>query len=157
MPGTMYLDTYPDEWFLSAAKGAKTWTGMCSVLSERIGRLVSTSTLSNQLHKREIRETCEKRLRWEDSEAQEEPTEESQPEQKFTRDSNESGDTLEATGPRIKTLEQLLEAADVDLDTWYVERHIINKWESFSIKFGLTELFQVKAWLKRKAGAVGIT
>jgi hypothetical protein len=77
-------------------------------------------------------------------------------EQRITRDSGEKGDTLEATGTRIRTLEDLLSAANVDLDIWYVERHVVNKWENFSVKFGLTELFQVKAWLKRKAGAVGL-
>lgn len=77
-------------------------------------------------------------------------------EQRIARDSRDSGDTLEATGTRIRTLEQLLEAAEVDLETWYVERHVINKWENFSVKHGLTELWQVKAWLKRKEGAVGI-
>lgn len=77
-------------------------------------------------------------------------------EQRITRDSKESGDTLEATGARIRTLDDLLKAAEVDLDVWFVERHLVNKWESFSVKHGLTELFQVKAWLKRKAGALSV-
>jgi len=56
--------------------------------------------------------------------------------------------------PRIKTLDQLLEAAQVDLDTWEVERYVINKWE-VGAKDSMDEikihpLFQVKAWLRRK-------
>ena len=77
--------------------------------------------------------------------------------------------TVESRAPRITTLEQLLGAADVDLDTWRVDRYIINKWEvgakseyknltwtsgvmDGSLRAdGLTisPLFQVKAWLVR--------
>jgi hypothetical protein len=45
-----------------------------------------------------------------------------------------------------------LVAANVDLNKWYVERHVINKWEVGAKDSGgniVTEpLFQVKAWLK---------
>ena len=63
-------------------------------------------------------------------------------------------DTTTITSPKsakIKTLQDLVEACDIDLDRYFVERHIINKWEVGS-KVGdvvVTEpLFQVKAWLK---------
>lgn len=53
---------------------------------------------------------------------------------------------------RIKTLDDLIEQCDIDLDTWEVDRYIVNKWEVGSNVDGqiITEpLFQVKAWLKR--------
>lgn len=76
---------------------------------------------------------------------------------------------ISSKSKRIKTLEQLLEAAQVDLSVWYVERHKINKWEvgakashkdlTFTggkidgtiLEEGLTvePLFQVTAWLRR--------
>lgn len=77
---------------------------------------------------------------------------------------------VEATTDGIKTLDQLLEAGQVDLDVWRVERWVLNKWpvgakaEQKDLTFsagvmdgyvksdGLTvaQLFQVKAWLIRK-------
>lgn len=55
---------------------------------------------------------------------------------------------------RIKTLDQLIEACNINLDEWVIERHLINKWE-VGAKFGpegaqeivIEPLFQVKAWL----------
>lgn len=94
-------------------------------------------------------------------------------------DDHGEGVVFEAFGPnratatakcgRIKTLEQLLEACEVDLSVWRVERYLVNKWEVGAkaahkdLKFtkgvidgtileeGLTisPLFQVKAWLAR--------
>ena len=53
---------------------------------------------------------------------------------------------------RIRTLEQLSERWEVDLSQWYIDRHVINKWEvgAGDGDGGLTveELYQVKAWLK---------
>ena len=37
--------------------------------------------------------------------------------------------TVESKSPRIKTLDQLLEACEVDLETWRVDHYILNKWE----------------------------
>lgn len=52
---------------------------------------------------------------------------------------------------RIKTLDQLLAAAEVDLERWRVDRHVVNKWEVAAADGdgGLTvqDLWQVKAWL----------
>lgn len=62
--------------------------------------------------------------------------------------------TVTTNSPRIKTLDEALAAAEVDLDTWEVDRFVVNKWEvgakqlDGSIK--VEPLFQVKAWLKRK-------
>ena len=79
--------------------------------------------------------------------------------------------TLTFPPGRIITLEKLLEASNVDLDVWEVERYIINKWEvgrkgttkdlvwDKGSKTGYTRdsgqinvepLYQVKVWLLRK-------
>ena len=74
----------------------------------------------------------------------------------------ENGDTAEAIwetkgiGPypknHIKTLEDLLKAANVDLKLWQVTNHSVNKWDVTSWKTKKAETvqnFQVKASLKR--------
>jgi len=58
----------------------------------------------------------------------------------------------------IRTLDDLLAYADVDLKVWEVERFVVNKWEvgakDAKDQVQVTPLFQCKAWLKRKvAGA----
>lgn len=61
--------------------------------------------------------------------------------------------TLESNDERIVTLRQLIEACDIDLGVWDIERHVINKWEvGAKGDDGLVvePLFQVKAWLVRK-------
>lgn len=64
----------------------------------------------------------------------------------------DGGAVVEARTKRIKTLEQLLEMAEVDLNKWYVERQVINKWEVGAKNpegvIVVEPLFQVKAWLK---------
>lgn len=57
---------------------------------------------------------------------------------------------IRSESERIKTLEQLLEASDVDIDQFDIERYIVNKYDQHSVEKGLVELFQVKAWLKKK-------
>lgn len=61
---------------------------------------------------------------------------------------------LEIKSGRITTLEQLLAFCDVDLDTWMVEHHTINKWEigakTDTGEIVVEPLFQVKAFLKRR-------
>lgn len=75
----------------------------------------------------------------------------------------ESGDegTLESVrSERIKTLDQLLAEADVDLTTWTVERYTVNKWEvgakDADGNLTVAPLFQVKAYLKRIKEAVDL-
>ena len=70
---------------------------------------------------------------------------------------NEDGDELpEDYGypeNHIKTLEDLLDRAEVNLEEWNVERHIINKWDVTAFKSGYPvtwENFQVKATLVRR-------
>ncbi len=65
---------------------------------------------------------------------------------------NKDGALLEFKTRRIRTLSDLLEAAEVDITKWYVERHVINKWE-VGVKnadgdIDIEPLFQVKVWLK---------
>lgn len=56
-------------------------------------------------------------------------------------------------GPRILTLDELLENAKVDRETWTVERYVVNKWEVGAKgpdgKVVVSPLYQVKAWLVR--------
>ena len=58
----------------------------------------------------------------------------------------------------IKTLDQALEVAKVDLSTWDVDRHIVNSWEVTGKdahgNFQTYTNWQVKVWLKRKTAEV---
>lgn len=57
---------------------------------------------------------------------------------------------------RITTLDELLEACDVDLAVWEVERHIVNKWEVGALvedELVVEPLVQVKAWLRPRKSA----
>ena len=69
------------------------------------------------------------------------------------RDERHNTATLESKSLRITTLEQLLEACNVDLSVWKVDRYVVNKWEvGTKIASGgvlVEPLFQVKAWLVR--------
>jgi len=70
-------------------------------------------------------------------------------------DYGENKGQVELKSRRIKTLEDALTEANVDLSIWEVERHVINKWE-VGIKNAdgdgiITEpLWQIKIWLRRK-------
>lgn len=85
------------------------------------------------------------------------------------------GDEATLTSPkldRIITLEQLLEAANIDTDVWEVERFTVNKWEVAGIpkvtgstkegwersssNFMVQDLWQVKASLKRKVDEINL-
>jgi predicted phosphodiesterase len=62
--------------------------------------------------------------------------------------------TIASDGANIKTLEDLLAAAEVNLEEWKVDRHVINKWPT-TAKTSTGELiqkanWQVKAWLSRR-------
>jgi len=77
------------------------------------------------------------------------------PEGRFQAEFSTDSCAIESKSTRIMTLEQALANAQVDLTTWQVDRHVINKWE-----VGMKDpdgrgvlvepLFQVKVWLKRK-------
>jgi len=56
----------------------------------------------------------------------------------------------------IRTLDQLLTAADVDLNIWRVKNYVVNKWDVTSWKDGFPDTrqnFQVKVWLERDVKA----
>ena len=74
----------------------------------------------------------------------------------LTETSEITGDKWVLTLPktRIHTLEQLVEACEIDLNFWHVDRFIANKWEvgakdAFDV-VQVTPLFQIKAFLSRK-------
>ena len=53
---------------------------------------------------------------------------------------------------RIKTLDDLIEACEIDTEVWEIERYIVNKWEVGSTIEGrviVEPLFQIKAWLRK--------
>lgn len=50
-----------------------------------------------------------------------------------------------STSAEIRTLEQLIQYCQIDLDKWKVTKHVVNSWGSES-----NENFQVKAWLTEK-------
>jgi hypothetical protein len=64
-------------------------------------------------------------------------------------------------GKRIKTLKDLFQAAEVDLDKYFLERHLINKWEvgakDASGNIIVEPLFQVKAWLKTRKDVLALS
>src|SRR3990172_8906786 len=85
--------------------------------------------------------------------------------------------TISIPNTRIHTLEQLLEAFEVDTEVWEVEKFIVNKWEvgrkdkrvNLSWQDGLATgdvddsgtifvepLYQVKAWLRKKVTKLSI-
>lgn len=65
----------------------------------------------------------------------------------------ETSSTIELNGKRVKSLDDLITACDIDTKVWEVEKYVANKWEMGSSVDGVivTEpLFQIKAFLKRK-------
>lgn len=66
---------------------------------------------------------------------------------------DENKATAESKG-NVRTLDELLEVCNVDLNYWEVERHIINKWEVAAKdsegELKHAPLYQVKAWLKKR-------
>lgn len=71
-----------------------------------------------------------------------------------SREFTENNGVIATCRPNVRTLDELLEFMEVDLDVWEVERHVINKWEvgakDANSEVQVTPLYQVKAWLRRK-------
>lgn len=63
-------------------------------------------------------------------------------------------DTATIEGKRVKSLDDLVAACDIDLEVWEVERYVSNKWEvgakDKNLEIQVTPLYQIKAWLRRK-------
>ena len=70
-----------------------------------------------------------------------------QPDEAPTVESEQDGDTWTLTGHRIKTLPELLDAADVDTDQWCVQTWRANSYEAQRKGGGIVQLWQVKASL----------
>jgi len=70
---------------------------------------------------------------------------------------NAQGNNIEyiSKGPRIRTLEELIEQCEIDLNEWVIDRHVVNKWEVGAKQDNgtilISPLFQVKAWLTNKS------
>ncbi len=57
---------------------------------------------------------------------------------------------LEAKGKgSVKTLEQLIRSAKIDVSIWDIERHVVNKWDVTTAEGRTFTNWQVKAWLKK--------
>jgi hypothetical protein len=73
----------------------------------------------------------------------------------FKQDGN-SAEYAFKTDKRIQTLQDLVDACEIDLSVWDVERWVCNKWEvgakNAALEIEVTPLFQVKVWLKAKRG-----
>jgi hypothetical protein len=74
-----------------------------------------------------------------------------------------TGDDCEitkTTPTRVKTLADLIRVCDIDTQEWTVDRYVCNKWEMGSTDLDgnpqTTELYQVKAWLKRRVQAIAV-
>lgn len=66
---------------------------------------------------------------------------------------SEIGDNLKVGSTKnaqIKTLDKLLEVAEVDLEKWEVGSFVANVWNVFSSSAGMQNLWQVKATLKKR-------
>lgn len=50
----------------------------------------------------------------------------------------------------VKTLDEILSEAKVDLNLWEVERHLVNKWDVTNAIGGVFQNWQVKVWLKKR-------
>jgi len=73
---------------------------------------------------------------------------------KIKIEENEDGLLIEAKIPRIKNLKDLVKEAEIDLNIWTIDKHIINKWEVGGKGpdglICITPLWQVKVWLIKK-------
>lgn len=76
----------------------------------------------------------------------------------FTVDQSEQSQMITSVSSTVRTLEDALRAANVDLLVWEVDRHTINKWDmargTKSDQWDAVELWQVKVWLKRRKESV---
>lgn len=68
---------------------------------------------------------------------------------KIEKDFQQDKGTITAKSLNIQTLEQALEASEVDLNIWKVDRHVINSWEVTTGDGRCYTNYQVKVWLKR--------
>jgi predicted phosphodiesterase len=63
-------------------------------------------------------------------------------------------DSLEITGSRVRTLDELITSCGINPDEWQVSKWVANKWESYAGTGDdgeprTVDLYQIKAWLDR--------
>jgi hypothetical protein len=88
------------------------------------------------------------------------PSEPATPTESFTV-KGDTGEVIKTTRERVRTLEDLIRVCEIDTAEWEVERWVANKWDMGmapravgSTQPVIAELYQVKAWLKRKVAVV---
>jgi hypothetical protein len=77
-----------------------------------------------------------------------------------TEQNNETQSISWTTSTPVKTVDQALDKAEVDSNSWAIDRFVINSWEQAAkvknedetYRIVKTPLWQVKVWLKRKKG-----
>ncbi len=77
------------------------------------------------------------------------------PDEELRQEEDKNNCVITSKSSTVRTLEQALEAAKVDLAVWEVERYIANKWDMGSKlrrndQLQVVELWQVKVWLRRR-------
>ena len=75
----------------------------------------------------------------------------------FAKSDGDNGMLVTLRSKTLRTLDALLDVSDVDAEVWEVERWLANKWDVVARvesdskgKLAATELWQVKAWFRRK-------
>ena len=142
-----YMEQKPDSWFLDFGD-APSLAHAARALSEKEGRRVDRNAYRTQLEKRGLYAKAHVMLA--------ENAGRQGGGQRVSRTSQASHDTLESRGSEIRTLEQLLEAAEVDLSVWRVKDYAVNSWQQHAVETGKVTLFQVKARLERVQEAIDL-
>ncbi len=69
---------------------------------------------------------------------------------KFTEEQKNKG-VLDARGKsHVRSLEDIVREAKIDLNLWEVERHVVNKWDVTNAEGQTYQNWQVKVWLKKR-------
>lgn len=84
--------------------------------------------------------------------------------------SDDRCEITKTTNRRVRSLDDLIRVCEIDTGTWAVERYVCNKWDMGSVPRAtgsdeagwkrptavpvVTELYQVKVWLKRKGAVI---
>lgn len=81
------------------------------------------------------------------------PQTEAAPKEGIERSGDGDTECIASASRTIRTVEDLVREADVDLVVWEIERQVVNKWDNVA-RIGdamvATELWQIKLWLKRR-------
>lgn len=127
------------------------------VIEEAYRRLGSIRAVAREvgLH----RTTVEKHLS-RSKNAQANPDGASKSKESLTLEATDKAQTITSVSATVRTLDDALKTANVNLMEWEVEKHTINKWDAArgakSDQWDAIELWQVKVWLRRRKQAVFI-